>query len=143
VKILSCAFWAAAFCLLVSGCAHLTDEQKARVNVLVQENETLARKMATLLEKAKAGEITPTEIVLAIEEVRATMEKNKSEIADIQASGATWSAIIGGVAGTIGRSALHAVALAVPAAGPWGIAIQGLLTMLLGGSATKKAEAKT
>lgn len=140
MKILSVVVFAVGFALLVAGCAHLTEEQKARVNVLVQENETLAKKMADLVGRAKDGNVTPLEIVAAVEEVRKTMEKNKSEIAEIQASGGTWSAIIGGVAGTLGRSALHAVSLAVPATGPWGIALQGLMTLLLGGSSTKKQE---
>ena len=125
----------------MGGCAGLSAEQTARIEAIAKENETLAIKMAALIEKAKKGEISPTEIIQAVEEVRNLMDKNRTEIKSIQESATSKAAVWGGIAGLVGRTVLHGAASAIPGAGPVAAMLQGLLTLLLGGSTTKKKEA--
>lgn len=126
---------------MAGGCSTLSDEQKNRIEVIVKENEAIAGKMAALVTKAKAGLITPSEVVLAMDELRVTMDKNRAEIKTIQESGGTM-AMVWAAVGLFGRTALHAVSIAVPGSGPIASALQAFLTLLLGGSSTKKTEPK-
>lgn len=129
----------AGLVLVMGGCASLSTEQQERVNALVDENAKLSIKLADLTKQAKEGTATPEEITAAMQEVQASIERNRKEIADIHASGTSTSAILGGIAGALGRTALHA-ATKIPIGGPIGIVIQGILGLLLGGSETRKKE---
>ena len=122
---------------LMGGCAHLTEEQKARVEVLTKQNNALTDEMAVLLSKAKAGTATPLEIVQAVDRIRVTLKSNADEMKAIQDTASTSSWIAGAI-GLFGRTALHAVSLAVPGSGPLAAGLQALLTLLLGGSSSKE-----
>lgn len=137
---LRCGFVAVLFgALLLFGCG-ITAEQQKRIDALTAENEALANKQRDLLEKIKTGTVTPTEIATAFKEVTEQMKKNADEIKAIKDSGGTM-AVITAVVGVFGRTALHAAASLVPGGTPAAMALQGLLTLLLGGSETKKKEA--
>ena len=124
---------------LMGGCGHLTEEQKARIEVLSQQNAALTDEMTVLLSKAKAGSVTPLEIVQAVDRIRVTLKANADEMKAIQDTAST-SSWIAGAAGLFGRTALHAVSVAIPGSGPLAAGLQALLTLLLGGSSSKKKE---
>jgi len=124
---------------LMGGCAGLTADQKARIEALGVENDKAATDMSVLLLKAKSGEASPFEIVQAVDRIKSLMDRNTKEIKEIEASSST-SSTIAALAGLFGRTALHAVSAAIPGAGPIGALLQGILTLLLGGSSNKKKD---
>ncbi len=125
--------------VLIGGCAGLSSEQIARIDALSAENQKATSEMSVLLSKAKAGTITPLEVVQAMDRLRALIDSNVKEIKEIEAT-ASKGSVIAGAIGLFGRTALHAVSIAVPGSGPIAAALQGLLTLLLGGSSTKKQD---
>lgn len=126
---------------LMGGCAGLSKEQQERIEVITKKNETLAGELSTLYTQARQGLADPAEIVAAIQKVTAAMSENHAEIKKIQAESGNTSAWIAGAVGLFGRTALHAVGAAIPGAGPLAAGLQAILTLLLGGSTTKKREA--
>jgi outer membrane murein-binding lipoprotein Lpp len=132
-----CGFISILFAgLLLAGCG-LTAEQQKRIDDLSAQNEALVNKQRGLLEKVKLGTATPVEVAEAFKDIAEQMKKNAEEIKEIKDSSSTgtWLAVAGGL---FGRTLLHAAGAAIPGAGPVAMALQGLLTLLLGGSTTVK-----
>lgn len=125
--------------ITLAGCG-LTSDQQKRVDALVAENEALYQKERQLAEDAKNGKVTAAQVAGAVVEITTQMKKNLEEIKAIKDAGNSTAAIIGAIAGTLGRSALHAAAGMIPGGNPLLGGLQGLLTLLLGGSETKKSE---
>lgn len=129
--------------LLIFGMWSCVDSaSQKRLDDLVAENEALATKQRDLVAKQKAvaedlkaGKIDPVAVAQviadttkAVTEVTEQMKKNITAIKEIKDSGNTMPAIIGAIAGTLGRSLLHAFA-----GGATG-GLGNLAGLLLGGS---------
>lgn len=130
----------------IGGCvaAALSPEQEARVETLVDKNVELAKKLDNLRKDAKDGKLDAAAVVSAMDAVQDQMKANKEEISKIHADAVAAGATAGGVAGALGRTALHGIGYAagkwIP--GPIGLGIQLLTGLLLGGSAgTEKKRA--
>jgi hypothetical protein len=123
----------------IGGC--LTAEQAQRVEELSKQNEELVAKQRALVEKVRLGTATQEEIATAFVGVANQLKKNADEIKAIKDSSSTGAWITAAVA-LFGRSALHAAGAAIPGGTPVAGALQGLLTLLLGGSQSKRDEAK-
>lgn len=120
------------------GC--LSEENLKKAEALGEENAALALEVEGLAAKAKAGTLSSVDAVAAIGKLTAQMNKNLALMKELKSSGDGTAGMLGGLAVMLGRSALHAVA-AVQTGNPLLVAIQGLLTLLLGGSSTKKVAA--
>ncbi len=134
--------WSLLVLLMLGGC-QLSTEQQKRIDALVAENEALYLKEKQLAVDAKDGKVTAAQVASAVVEITAQMQKNLTEIKAIKDAGNSTAAIIGAIAGTIGRSALHAAGAMIPGGGPLADGFLGLLTLLLGGSETKRKEGST
>lgn len=143
ILVLSVAF---CFTFAVTGCSSqdLTDVQKARVAELEKANKELADKLGDVLAKAKVGTATLGEIADVTKLVTEQTKRNVEEIKSIKAEGgSTAAAIWGAIGGTLGRSAIHALKIAVPAGLPGGGLLSGVLSLILGGSGTSKPKDPT
>lgn len=142
MKTVRCAFVTGLFVALlaIGGC--LSAEQRQRIDDLSQQNEALVEKQKALVEKVRLGTATQAEIADAFTGVANQIKKNAEEIKSIKDSGST-GAWIAAAAGLLGRTVLHAAGALIPGGTPVAGAIQGLLTLLLGGSQTVRKEDPT
>lgn len=130
----------AALALGQVGCAGLSDSDQEKVAAIVAENRALVMEMDGLYAKLQAGDATVAEVAVAVGKIKNQIDKNLLEIEKLKESGNSFGMILAGIAGALGRTALHA-ATKIPIGGPLGAIIQTLLGLLLGGSATKKKDA--
>jgi hypothetical protein len=142
MKAVRCAFIAVLFAALLTVAGCLTAEQRQRIEDLSQQNEALVEKQRALVEKVRLGTATQAEIADAFTGVANQIKKNAEEIKAIKDSGST-GAWLAAAAGILGRTALHAAGAMIPGGTPVAGAIQGLLTLLLGGSETRRKEEET
>jgi hypothetical protein len=122
---------------MVVGCG-LTPEQEARIAELGAANEDLTVELADVYAQMQAGTLDAKTAASRLSKVKGALEKNAAEIKKLQSEGVGKGGMVWAAIGMFGRSALHGAAKILPAAGPWGALIQGLLTLVLGGSETKK-----
>jgi len=127
--------------VLLAGCSGLSDGQREEIATLVAENKALVVEMESLYGRLKDGSATVAEVSAAVVRIKAKVESNLKRIEEIHESGASTAAIIGGIVGALFRSVPHALTR-IPLPGGLGIAVQGFLSLLLGGSATKRKEEK-
>lgn len=123
------------------GCG-LTEEQTKRIAAIGVENEALAVQLEDTYAQVKAGTLTLEEGLKRTKAIKDALHKNIDEVKKLQSEGTGTMGMICAALGMFGRSALHGVAKVIPAAGPWGALLQGVLTLVLGGSETKKAAPK-
>lgn len=139
MKAVRCVFLGVilAALLAIAGC--LTEEQRQRIEDLSSQNLALVEKQKALVEKVRLGTATQAEIADAFTGIADLIKKNAEEIKAIKDSGST-EAWIAAAAGLLGRTVLHAAGAMIPGGTPVAGAIQGLLTLLLGGSQTIRKE---
>lgn len=116
--------------ILTAGCVgQMSAEDQATV-------ERLDAELITLEEGLKTGEITVAEFADQVGKIR-------EEIKNIESASAAEIALYGGLGGIGGRTVLHGLRVAVPfIPAPWGLAAQGLISLLLGGSAAGATDKK-
>lgn len=126
----------------IGGCVSwLTPEQSARIAKISQENADLVVRMEEFYLAAKAGKVSPEEVIATVTAAKATIAKNMAELEKIKQEGSGTQTTIAAILGMFGRTILHG-ATKLPIPGPWGLALNGLLGLLLGGSETKKTDLK-
>jgi len=111
-------------CLISSCINEVSPEDQAKI-------DSLDKKLVTLETGFKNGELTVAEFQEAVSGIR-------SDLKSIESASAMDIALYGGVGGIAGRTTLHALQAAAPfIPGPWGGVLQGLMSLLLGGSAAR------
>jgi hypothetical protein len=108
----------------------------AEMKRLAEENAALAAQIEETVKEVKSGAKSPLEAMLTLNRLKLQVDANLEQIKKIQAEGQSTGYVIGTIIGLVGRTALHGVAAKFPMLAPW-------LTMLLGGSETKKSPAPT
>lgn len=104
----------------------------AEMKKLAEENAALAAKIEETIKEVKSGAKSPLEAMLFLNRAKLQVDANLAQIKKIQEEGSSTGYLIGTIIGLFARTAAHGAAAKFPLLSPF-------LTLILGGSETKKA----